>query len=236
MALDQTLAGVARFLAGNFVDFCTLAVFDRNGKLERIGLAHADKEIEEVLREHVEDPVDPDGVVGDRAGRPHRNAAVPAARRRTRTRTNRGRRSARMRRRSATSDERSLICTPLKVRDEVVGAIAFVSWSRRFTPDDVVLADEIAQRIAVAVDNVTLYRRSEDARARLSLVASVGEQLALTLETQTVLDTLVDRVVPLFADAAVAAIVDDTTGMLERRAVRHRDPGHRGRVSRVDVR
>jgi PAS domain S-box-containing protein len=225
LALDQTLAGVARFLAGTFADFCTLAVFDRNGKLERIGLAHADKEIENVLRQTVEDPVDPDGssalaqvarsgtllyrplVDAPGPDEPWPPLSDPSGNDET-----------------GLSGERSLICTPLKVRDDVVGAIAFVSWSHRFTPDDVVLADEVAQRIAVAVDNVTLFRRSEDTRARLALIASVGEQLALTLDTQTVFDTLVDRVVPLFADAAVASVVNEEAGLLERRAVRHRNP------------
>ncbi|HVJ97985.1 MAG TPA: SpoIIE family protein phosphatase [Acidimicrobiia bacterium] len=225
LALDETLAGVARFLAGEFADYCSVAVFDRNGKLERIGLAHADKEMDTRLRETVEDPVDPDGssalaqVVrsGTMLYRPLVDAPgpdepwppLPSPA---------GDES------SGFGAERSLICVALRVRDEVVGAIAFVSWSRRFTPDDVMLAEEIAQRIAVAVDNVMLFRRSEDTRARLSLIASVGEQLALTLDTQTVFDTLVERVVPLFADAAVAAVLDEDTGVLERRAVRHRNP------------
>ena len=219
LALDQTLAGVARLLVLQFADFCTLAVYDRNGKLERVGLAHADKEVDALLRDRVENPVDPDGssalaqVVrsGSLLYRPLVDAPgpdepwPPSA-------LDQG-----------PPGERSLICTPLKVRDEVVGAIAFVSWSRRFTPDDVALADEIAQRIAVAVDNVSLYRRSEDARARLGLVSSVGEQLALTHDGQAMLEMLVDRVVPVFADAAVAALVDDE-GRLVRRALRHRDP------------
>lgn len=55
-------------------------------------------------------------------------------------------------------------------------------------------------------------------------VVAVGEQLAQTLDSQTVFQTLVDRVVPLFADAALVAVINEETGRLEPQAVRHRDP------------
>ncbi len=119
---------------------------------------------------------------------------------------------------------RSLICAPLRTRDEVIGALAVVSWSRRYTPDDVELAQEIAQRCASAVENAALYRRSEDARARLSLVATVGERLATTFDVDTMADMLVRRIVPVFADTASVALYDDDGTTLRRRAFCHVDP------------
>ena len=68
-----------------------------------------------------------------------------------------------------------------------------------------------------------MHQRSEEALARLSLVASVGEQLAATFDRQEMVETLVRRVVPLFADAATFAILDEQTQELRRLAVAHVD-------------
>lgn len=60
----------------------------------------------------------------------------------------------------------SYICVPLKLRDEVIGALTLVSSSpaRRYTEADADLASELARRAAVAIDNARLYRAADDAR------------------------------------------------------------------------
>ena len=60
----------------------------------------------------------------------------------------------------------SYICVPLKLRDEVIGALTLVSSSptRRYTEADADLASELARRAAVAIDNAKLYRAADEAR------------------------------------------------------------------------
>jgi PAS domain S-box-containing protein len=60
----------------------------------------------------------------------------------------------------------SLIVAPLSARGHTLGVMMFVSNGpdRRYGPDDVSLAAEVARRAAVAVDNARLYRESEQAR------------------------------------------------------------------------
>ncbi len=49
---------------------------------------------------------------------------------------------------------------PLIARGRVLGAVAFVSAesARTYNPEDLALAEELAQRAALAVDNARLYR------------------------------------------------------------------------------
>lgn len=71
----------------------------------------------------------------------------------------------------------SAIAVPLVARGHTVGAITF-AWAksgRRYTDADLPLAEEIARRAGLAVDNARLHRETEE-RARAALVLShVGD-------------------------------------------------------------
>jgi signal transduction histidine kinase len=69
---------------------------------------------------------------------------------------------------------------PMTARGRVIGALAFgvTSSARRFTEDDLALAEEFARRAALAVDNARLYERAREAAAlRADLVAVVAHDL-----------------------------------------------------------
>jgi PAS domain S-box-containing protein len=53
---------------------------------------------------------------------------------------------------------KSVICVPLKVRAKILGAISFAmaSSGRRYEPQDVAVAEDLARRVAVAIDNAEL--------------------------------------------------------------------------------
>jgi len=64
-------------------------------------------------------------------------------------------------------EPRSLMCIPLLARGRTIGAITLISSSldRRYDEDDLLLAEDLAYRCALAADNARLYRdRSEIAR------------------------------------------------------------------------
>jgi PAS domain S-box-containing protein len=54
---------------------------------------------------------------------------------------------------------------PLAARDRILGAISLVSGEsgRRYGPDDLALAEALARRAALAIDNARLYRTTQDA-------------------------------------------------------------------------
>lgn len=60
----------------------------------------------------------------------------------------------------------SMMCVPLRARDRVLGALIMVSChaERRYGEDDLALAQDLARRIALAVDNARLYGQAEQAR------------------------------------------------------------------------
>ncbi len=58
----------------------------------------------------------------------------------------------------------SYMCVPLVTHGQVLGVISFVSAEsgRRFGPDDLALAEELARRAGTAVENAQLYREAEE--------------------------------------------------------------------------
>ena len=74
---------------------------------------------------------------------------------------------------------RSVIVTPLVAGDRVLGSFTLVTaGDRRLTSDDVTLAEDIAARAAVAVQNAQLYREAQEAnRAKDEFLATVSHEL-----------------------------------------------------------
>ncbi len=77
----------------------------------------------------------------------------------------------------------SLIIVPLKAREHTVGALTFVSAEsgRHYLERDLALAEALASRAALAVDNARLYdeARTERERFRVTL-ASIGDAVIAT--------------------------------------------------------
>lgn len=216
LEVDEMLQAVARVAVPQLADLCSTAVVKDDGGIRRVAAVHSDPAVEVELKE-AGDHLDPEGQsalaavirsgatlyrpIVDAPGPDEPWPPLPA---------------------DLARGPRSLVCAPLRARERVVGAIAIASSSRRYTPDDVSLLQEIAHRCATAVDNSTLYRRSEEARARLALLSSIGEQLAATLDLQQTMRTVVRRVVPVFADVAAVALARPD-GSLRRADVCHVD-------------
>jgi PAS domain S-box-containing protein len=87
----------------------------------------------------------------------------------------------------------SYLGVPLLMKDTLAGAITFcASAHRRYQPRDLEVADELARRAALALDNARLYRRAQEAlRARdefLSVAAHEirGPVTAIHLAAQTI--------------------------------------------------
>jgi PAS domain S-box-containing protein len=75
---------------------------------------------------------------------------------------------------------RSYMCVPLKARGETFGAITFVSVSqgRNYGPVDLSLAEELARRAGLAVDNARLFRKAQEAlKARDEFLSMASHDL-----------------------------------------------------------
>jgi signal transduction histidine kinase/CheY-like chemotaxis protein len=83
---------------------------------------------------------------------------------------------------------RSVMIVPLSARGRTLGAITFVTTAdsgRRYGPDDLDLAEELARRAAMAIDNARLYREAQEAlrvrdeadRRKDQFLAMLGHEL-----------------------------------------------------------
>ena len=63
----------------------------------------------------------------------------------------------------------SYMCVPVRVGERVVAAVSLVTGpsGRRFSPDDLVLGEDIAAQAATALENASLYREAKRASALL---------------------------------------------------------------------
>ena len=176
---EKTLTRVAQVAVSRLADWCAVYVKE-DGTARQLAVAHTDPEKEdlaaELNRRYPYDPSRP-GPVGDvlATGNSVLLAEIPDA----------------LVEAAARDDEHlellralgltSAMIVPLVASDEVVGAISFVSADsgRIYTRADLALAEDLARRAALAVENARLYEAAE-ARGKAALaLATIGEGVFL---------------------------------------------------------
>jgi signal transduction histidine kinase len=68
---------------------------------------------------------------------------------------------------------------PLRAHDRIIGSLGLVTTNdsnRQLTPDDVTLAEELARRAGVALDNARLYQAAAEARAAAEEAVTLRDQ------------------------------------------------------------
>jgi len=162
-----TLASVAHLTVPYLADWCIVDILEEDGFLDRVAVVHQDPQKVAMAHELQElyppDPDEPHGVAGAlRTGRSELVAEIPESLVKEAARDDKHREILQH------LGLKSYVVVPLVARGRTLGAITLVSAEsgRRYGPADLELAEELARRAALAVDNARLYReRSETARA-----------------------------------------------------------------------
>jgi serine phosphatase RsbU (regulator of sigma subunit) len=162
---EETLQRVARLAVPRLADWCAVEMPDEWGELQQVALAHVDPEkvaLGQRMRERY--PPRRDELTGApaviRSGRSELYAEIPDE----------------LLEQAGLEDEqlqlirdvglRSVMIVPMRVGGRVLGAITLASADseRSFDEDDLVFAEGIARRAAVAIENARLYTE----RARIA--------------------------------------------------------------------
>ena len=106
---------------------------------------------------------------------------------------------------------RSYMCVPLATRGRLLGVVSLVAAEsgRRYGPQDLALAEELARRAAIAIENAQLYREVEERAQAARVLETVGDGVFLVDG---------DGVIRLWNRAAEAITGLRRTDVLGRRA------------------
>jgi len=161
----RTLQQIADLTVPRLADWCLVDTMQPDGTLLAVAMAHSDPaklELARRLRErHAADPHQPFGAPQvARTGRAELYAEIPAE---LLAAPALGQMELAALRKL---NLRSALVVPMIARGRPIGTITLASGAtgRRYGPDDLALAEELARRAAVAVDNAHLY----EARSRIA--------------------------------------------------------------------
>ena len=157
-----TLANVAGLAVPTLADWCAVDVLDDDGSIERVAVEHSDPEKVALAFElQARNPSNPDTTRGVRkvleTGEPDMMEEIPEEL------LDRVAVDAEHRETMRKLGLRSYIVVPMVARGRMHGAITLVSAEsgRRYDETDLRLAEELARRAALAVDNARLYEEAQ---------------------------------------------------------------------------
>ena len=174
---EATLSTVARLALPHLGSWCIVDIVEEDGELRRLAIIHPEAEKAELVRELKDgwppDRADPLGVPAVALTR--RSEVVPVVNDAWLREVAKSERNLELLRRLGIG---SLMSVPLIARGDVLGAMTFVApeGAPHYVGDDLSLAEDLAARAAIAIDNARLYRRAEQARAAAELASQAKSQ------------------------------------------------------------
>jgi PAS domain S-box-containing protein len=219
----RTLQAVAQLAVPEIADWCAIDLFDDEGTIRSIALAHADpakvtfgRELQERYPPSAGDDRGVSRVI--RTGEP---ALVTELQDEYLV--------------AEAVDElhldllralglKSYMCVPLRTRDRIVGAITFVAAEsgRRYEQRDLLLAEELARRAGTAIENARLYREVEERAQASRVLAAIGDGVVL-LDSDGVIrlwNTAAEAITGVRRDAVLGRRASDALPGLEQNAER----------------
>ena len=199
--LRTTLRTLSRVLVPRVADLCLIDMAEPGGDVKRVAVAHTDPDIEhlvwELTRRWPSPPGTPQGIrrvleeggteylpeVGERV----LERAFPHAEQRELVRG---------------LGLRSAVVVPLRARGRTLGAMTLVITDSGRTLDepDVALAEELARRASLAVDNARLYTDLRRADRMQRFLSEATEILSSSLDWDTTVETIARLAVDGIAD------------------------------------
>jgi PAS domain S-box-containing protein len=231
---STTLDSLARLAVPTLADWCVVDVLEEQGQIHRVAVAHHDPTREERLaafhRHQADNHVFPTALhvlqTGESKLIPDVSYYAPdefAA-------------NAHQRDLLSYLGMQSLLVVPLTARGATIGTITLVcsAQRRRYGVDDLVLAEDLAHRAALAVDNARLYHAAQMSRTessalagRSTFLAEVSRILATSLNYEATLTEVMHLAVPFLADWCMIDLMQEEHLISRIEAFNTEHPYHR---------
>ena len=192
---ETTLANVTGVIVPALADDCIIFLESSQGKLEMVTSAHSDPARTEIAREFfrhyplIERPDQPLQIV-HRTGQ---SILIEDAM----TATDVGVMLSREQYESSVGAQaNAALAVPLRSRGQILGVMVWVSVEsgRHYVQEDLKLAEEIANRAAIAVDNARLFKTAQDGVAsRDRFLAMLGHELRNPLNSISIVARMLER-------------------------------------------
>ena len=236
--LSAVIQRVARLALPTLGDYCVVDLRTPDGSAELLALAHVDPSLEPLVAalRRLQPPDTSTSHPAPRVLRTGTSDIEPVITEEMLTRAARTPEYLDVLRRLHPT---SHMVVPMIVGGRPTGTVSFVSTrpERRFSEVDLSLAEDLAHRVALVIENARLYEAEQQARLaaersqhrleatvqRLEILAKAGVVLGSSLDYEDTLQHLADLVVPKLADWCIVHIPDEA-GVLRSVAVAHSNP------------
>ena len=227
---EKTLDNLARLVIKGLGDLCSIDMVE-DGLVRRVALAHVNPAKEKAFLRR-----EPTYTPGPKSGHPV--LRVTASRRSelinniSDATLKASARDERHFKELRALGVRSAMVVPLAAGPRSLGAMTIVSAKsgRRYEQEDLALAEELARRAALAIENASLYEAEQSARAaaesaqqRLWFLAEANAVLSSSLDLETTLSRVAGLAVPWLADCCSVHMFP-ADEVEPRSAVTHVDP------------
>ncbi len=213
---QPTLKNLAHLVVPQLADWCTIHVVEEDGALRQVALVHANPlKLEWARRLLSRYPLDANAKFGTpqviRRGQSELYPEIPDSLLVTIASDPEHLRLLRQ------VGFKSIIRVPMKARGRTLGAISFVSAEsgRSYTQADLILAEDLGRRAALAVDNARLYREANNIGENLrQAIIILGEQQQQLRVLQRITNLLNQRLtnLPNLLQVMVGAVFDAIGG------------------------
>ena len=172
--LESTLATAAGVALPHFGAWCMVDVVETNGQIARVAVIHPDGAKQAAARSYyaANPPRETDPIGAPRVIRTSEPEFVVVATSEVLETLSDGAHRDLLREIGA----QSFLIVPMRARGRMLGAITFVSDDqRRYDDADLLLAEDLGRRCAMAIDNARLYGEAAAARAVAERTSAVAE-------------------------------------------------------------